>query len=131
MTSKEALGLLASRVQVGAYKEEMQKCFDVVNEAINKLEKRDTPMKPLKVNNTKLIYWCSKCDCSSIQRYDKFCHECGQRLDWSNLWKKKLLKRKIYDSRFTIYIIISNSFNNNDCYRFNTLLLFWKGWLDG
>lgn len=46
--------------------------------------KRNEPMKPLKVNNTKLIYWCSKCDCSSIQRYDKFCHECGQNLDWSD-----------------------------------------------
>lgn len=57
------------------YKEE----FDI----LRKLVERDTPIKPLKVNNTTFIYWCPKCDCSSIQRYDKHCHDCGQRLDWN------------------------------------------------
>lgn len=41
MTSKEALGLLVSRVQVGAYKEEMQKCFDIVNKALKQAQKQE------------------------------------------------------------------------------------------
>lgn len=54
----------------------------VIEEKLNELEKRDTPMKTTKVVNTNFIFWCRKCDCSSIQRYDNFCHKCGQRLDW-------------------------------------------------
>lgn len=41
MTSREALGLLVSRVQVGAYKEEIQKCFDIVNEALLQAQKQE------------------------------------------------------------------------------------------
>lgn len=81
MTSKEAICDLKKRNE--ALKKEGH--FHIgtqVMSILDELVERDTQMKPLKVNNTKLIYWCSKCDCSSIQRYDKFCHECGQRLDW-------------------------------------------------
>lgn len=56
--------------------------YDETKNYLLSLIERDTAMKPLKVSNSKLMYWCSKCDCSSIQRYDKYCHECGQRLDW-------------------------------------------------
>lgn len=95
---EEALGLLASRVQVGAYKEEMQKCFDIVNEAINKLEKRDTPMKVIKEVDKKYIdahnfyergiYKCGSCKkLLIVDMYQKiqtrYCYYCGQRIDWS------------------------------------------------
>ena len=83
MTSKEVLGLLASRVQVGAYKEEMQKCFDIVNKAINKLEKRDTPMKPIMGTNQKgkIDLICQSCSLDVVFK-ENFCSHCGQRLMW-------------------------------------------------
>lgn len=29
-------------------------------------------------------YWCSKCD-GLINKYDKFCHNCGWGIDWSEI----------------------------------------------
>jgi len=78
MTSKEALEMLK---RCGTNTEEPYE--SKIIEALEKLVERDTPMKPLKLNNTTFIYWCPKCGCSSILRYGNHCHECGQRLDWS------------------------------------------------
>lgn len=102
MTSREALWLLASRVQVGAYKEEMQNCFDIVNATIDKLEKRETPKKVIKEVDKKYIdthdfyerdiYRCNNCKkVLLVDRYQKiqdnektnYCYYCGQKLDWS------------------------------------------------
>lgn len=88
MTSKEALGLLASRVQVGAYKEEMQKCFNIVKKAITTLEERDKPMKVIKTPDW--YYHCPRCkyeiDVSNVsfdtKQVYQYCYHCGQRLDW-------------------------------------------------
>ena len=85
MTSKEALEIIGNIDIDGRYphpnylKDRHKKEYDIVME----VAERDTPKKPLKVNNTPFIYWCPECDCSSIQRYDKHCRDCGQKLDWS------------------------------------------------
>ena len=77
MTSKEALECLQpcrwdDKEEINAY------------EVLEKLVERDTPKKPApQFPNTTFMYWCPECGCSSIQRYNKHCHNCGQRLDWS------------------------------------------------
>lgn len=29
-------------------------------------------------------YWCSECD-ALLNKYDKYCHNCGRAIDWGNL----------------------------------------------
>ena len=83
MTSKEALEMLKS---CGTNTEEPYE--SKIIEALETLVERDTPKKPTpQFPNTTFMYWCPKCDCISIQRYDKHCHDCGQRLDWSGRYE--------------------------------------------
>jgi len=67
---------------------ELSMAIDTVLPKYVKLEKRDTPMKPL---IDKLDLWDEhKCPiCESIvwevhvHKDENFCNKCGQRLDWS------------------------------------------------
>ncbi len=49
--------------------------------------KRNQPMKAVSLDSTKYYgfenFECPKCK-SSVDGADKFCSECGQRLDWSD-----------------------------------------------
>lgn len=40
--------------------------------------KKDKKKKPI------LQYWCPDCD-ALLNKYDKFCHNCGIRLDWEGI----------------------------------------------
>ena len=83
MTSKEALEILVKQANERKLSNKIV-ANGIAVSLLEKLVERDTPKKPTpQFPNTTFIYWCPKCDCSSIQRYDKNCHNCGQRLDWS------------------------------------------------
>lgn len=40
---------------------------------------------PMKVKPT-VQYWCSNCD-SALTPHQKYCHNCGKELDWSEIFK--------------------------------------------
>jgi hypothetical protein len=56
--------------------------MDVGDEMIRfyELEEKATPKKPYKENS---MLWCSVCD-ANVLADNNYCHECGQRLDWSD-----------------------------------------------
>ncbi len=87
MTSKEALETVKDYLLPKLKEDNSELGSIIIVESVNVLEKlveRDTPKKPTpQFPNTTFIYWCPECDCSNIQRYDKHCHDCGQRIDWS------------------------------------------------
>lgn len=96
MTSKEAKSILNEyrnrNYNSSIFKEyELAKAIDIVLPKYVELESCDTPMKVIKTQNWS--YHCPKCkdeidvsnvDFDSKQVY-KYCHHCGQKLDWSNL----------------------------------------------
>jgi len=62
--------------------------FMVVDETINELErlqKKETPFKPEATLDLKgrLDFICPYCKRREIVMYDKYCCNCGQKLDWS------------------------------------------------
>ena len=62
------------------------KNIDIVNEACNKAAKYDekeTPKKPTKEVNehNDYDYICPNCK-GNVNRFYKYCRECGQRIDW-------------------------------------------------
>lgn len=40
---------------------------------------------PTKVKPT-IQYWCNNCD-SVLTPYQKYCHNCGKEIDWSEIFK--------------------------------------------
>lgn len=82
MTSKEALEILVKQANERKLSNKIV-ANGIAVSLLEQLVDRDTPKKPTKANNTNFIYWCLWCGCSSIQRYDKHCRDCGQKLEWS------------------------------------------------
>lgn len=90
MTSKEAKSILNKFRNVNynnpddPYFREIAQALDVILPKYDKLEKRDTPMKPIKDEFGESD--CPNCGSSVHELYvhkDKnFCNNCGQRLDW-------------------------------------------------
>lgn len=52
------------------------------NEEIKKRPERDIPLRPYKVDNG-LSYMCARCNNPVLFPGQKFCIECGQKLDFS------------------------------------------------
>lgn len=85
MTSKEALENIKDN-----YPLVHPTNYKLIKESYDTLEKlveRDTPKKPIKRKGNyteKHYYDCPKCEFEK-SFFGKFCSECGQRLDWSEL----------------------------------------------
>jgi DNA-directed RNA polymerase subunit RPC12/RpoP len=48
-------------------------------ESLIELEKKNTPMKPYWEH----AYICNNCSNEFVEKTDKYCSNCGQKLDWS------------------------------------------------
>lgn len=91
MTSKEAKKILneyRNRNYNSTFRDELElaKAIDTILPKYVELVERDTPMLPIKLkwNNTENYYYvCPKCEEWVARTDEVFCHECGQRLDWS------------------------------------------------
>lgn len=84
MTSKEALETLKS---CGTNTEEPYE--SKIIEALEKLVERDTPKK-IKIGTSKHFKFpiCPNCKDELNEYYkNKYCKECGQRLDWSGRYE--------------------------------------------
>lgn len=40
---------------------------------------------PIKIKPT-IQYWCGNCD-SALTSHQKYCHNCGKEIDWSDIFK--------------------------------------------
>lgn len=38
----------------------------------------------VKIGYPVIQYWCSECD-ALLQKYDKYCHNCGAFINWNNI----------------------------------------------
>lgn len=55
------------------------------NSDSSELNRVYTIYTPIKVKPT-IQYWCNNCD-SILTPYQKYCHNCGKEIDWSEIFK--------------------------------------------
>lgn len=76
----ERLGKLAiEEIEYSDY-DEMTDWLAEIRKEVKRLEKRDTPMKPTPYKKTIAI--CKSCE-DFVDRWDNYCPNCGQKIDWS------------------------------------------------
>lgn len=85
MKSREAKSIL-NKFRNGNYNNpddpyfrEIAHALDVILPKYDKLENRDTPMKTFSTN----YHICPNCKNTYLTKYQNYCDNCGQRLDWS------------------------------------------------
>lgn len=77
MTIDHAIEILKNK------KKEYDEMSDACEKIIEELKKRE-PIKPINMANAS--YLCPKCDdIKAIDPKDKFCNECGQKIDWGDI----------------------------------------------
>lgn len=62
-------------------------CYEELNEAkgrINKFESKEKGIRPAVIRRIagKLYGTCQKCN-EDVETFEKYCHNCGQKIDWS------------------------------------------------